>query len=244
MVKVLRKIFILGIFIVVFLSCTPKNFTDTSQISTDVLVLCGSYGVPGMFCMDFRGGTYSCEILEMDSEGRALFSYSTKNIITGEWESVLAICQKYDSQYVYFYEDLCYLRGAYQDHDVEQLKILNDWECPLNFDKMSRRKNKISFDRVVIPESLLDSKRIYSVCCEVLKVSTTQIKTLRMLDEDLNGHELYWFELDMEGNLETYFLIINSNYQIKTMIANPEDINVSELVQFKQQNGWVYGFTD
>lgn len=66
------------------------------------LAACGSYAVPGMFCHDLKGGTFTCNVVERDSYGRILFWYETTNIITRNKEKVYLICQEMDSKYVYF----------------------------------------------------------------------------------------------------------------------------------------------
>lgn len=237
--KKILAVLLLLLFSTQALPSCQKNSQFTHQLS-----ICGSYGVPGMFCSDLKGMGSDCNMMETDSQGRILFSYTAQNIMTKKQESVLVICQRYDEKYVYFYEDLCYLREPYESSDVDEWKQHNDWDASVDYSKMSRRKNKVSFDLVIVSESALKYQELRPACRKALNISESQIKELCFVDEDLNGHELYWLELDIDGETEAYFIIADLNYNIATMAVHSGDLNVLDLSQFKQQNGWVYGFTD
>ena len=93
----------------------------------------GSSAVPGLYCSDLKSGTYTVNILERDGQGRILYEYTTKSLITGEQETAVVICQKCDNDFVYFYEDKCYLTGEPSEEEIRQLKVQNRWgeETPL-----------------------------------------------------------------------------------------------------------------
>ena len=65
------------------------------------LAACGSYGVPGMFCLDLKEN--SCEVLAKDPYGRVLFRYTAYSVITKKIETAVVICQKSSSSNVCFY---------------------------------------------------------------------------------------------------------------------------------------------
>ena len=109
------------------------------------LAACGSFAVPGMFCFDLKGGSFSCEVLERDAQGRILFLYETTSCITNNWEKAYVICQRLESATVYFYEDMCYL-FATDSVGLEALKDKNDWSKPLNNEKMAKRDFNVSAD--------------------------------------------------------------------------------------------------
>ena len=107
------------------------------------LAICGSYSSPGMIFDDIRGKPFRCTILETDDYGRILFQYEAKNRIMDHQESSIVICQTYDDDYVYMYEDKNCIMGTYESEDVEQLKMVNDWNQPLKMEKTSRRLTKV-----------------------------------------------------------------------------------------------------
>ena len=126
------------------------------------LILCGAYAVPGMFQHDPKGGSLKSNVIEEDPEGRIIFELTGRNVISGERETVLVVCQHIDADYVYFYEDKCYLYPGYTETDIDSLKARNDWGSPLNWDKMSVRSNSISFDLYINTDSILEYQEIDS----------------------------------------------------------------------------------
>ena len=118
-----RKIYAIALLMLIALlsGCGSTN-------KRDHLVACGSYAVPGMDCSDLKGNHYTCEMLEEDSYGRVLFSYEIYNVVSGKEENALIVCQLMDGEDVYFYEDVCFLIGDYNDEDIVQIKEKNDWE--------------------------------------------------------------------------------------------------------------------
>lgn len=80
--KSIKHIF-LFLTLILFLSSCEKEINERE------LALCGSYGVPGMFCYDLKGGSYSCNILEQDTYGRIMYEYSTTSAISNESENSL-----------------------------------------------------------------------------------------------------------------------------------------------------------
>lgn len=64
-----KRRLVASIFIMLCLLCMACG----DEVSSDALVVCGSYAVPGMFCFDLKGGTYDLEILEEDSQGRIMY---------------------------------------------------------------------------------------------------------------------------------------------------------------------------
>lgn len=204
------------------------------------LVVCGSYAVPGMLCSELKGGTYQCEVLETDSYGRILFSYSTKSIITKEEETAMVICQVSDSQYVYFYEDICYLWGEVTEDGIMQLKEHNDWECELDYTKMTKRENKVSFDLFLITDSNLYYNDILSAISDELQIQESDIKVVCFLDKSPSGQELNWVEIQKENSLQKYYMIINNDYELWYVEVDEDDTDLSTVVTFKQESGWDY----
>ena len=236
--KSFKRILILLPLILLFLTGCK------SRLQTIDLAICGSYGVPGMFCYELKGGTNECEVLETDSQGRILFSYTTDSVITGEDETAIVICQAIDSKNVYFYEDQCYLLGEWEDSDVELLKEQNDWECELDYSKMAKRSNKISFDLHIITDNELVHKEVKNACIAELCIDESQVKELCILDKNPSGSCLFWLVVENEGIAEKYYVLVNADYEVALMEGSDEHAAPSAIALFKQNNGWDYGFDD
>ena len=138
--------------------------TGCTRISVDKeLAACGSFAVPGMFCSDLKGGSFSCKVLERDTQGRILFSYETTSCITNNWEQAYVICQRSDPSAVYFYEDICYILAA-DTADLEVLKTANDWNKPLNEEKLAKREYGVSADLFLVTSDKLELPKIIDAC--------------------------------------------------------------------------------
>lgn len=206
------------------------------------LAVCGSYGVPGMFCYELKGDTYSCRIIEEDAEGRTLFEYTTRSVISGKEETAYVICQKQDSEYVYFYEDNCYVFSDFDQTSIELLKEKNDWGKPLNQDNMSRRSNAVSADLYIITNTTLDNTKIRSICCDEMGIELSQITELCILDIDTYGHELYWLRFEKNGYEDGCYVLANSNYNISFLKITDNVIDPGIIASYKKEHGWIYGF--
>ena len=212
------------------------------QTNTNGLAICGPYAVPGMLCVDLKGHSYSCEILETDAENRTLYRYTAQNLIMDHQETVLVICQKIDSRFVYFYEDICYSSDSTEDTDIETLKAKNDWNYPLDEEKMSRRPIGVSFDQYLIMDNQLDYGQILSRICKEADILSAQIIELGILDYDSCGHELYYLSFEQSGTISKYLLIVDANYELSFLELENDIIDILELLQLKHDSGWRYGF--
>lgn len=216
--------------------------TACGHVSLDIeLAVCGSFSVPGMFCMDLKGGTFSCNIIEEDSEGRILYEYTTESDITGHIESVLVVCQQIDSKYVYFYEDLCYQFLDSDQSATEDLKEKNDWNKPLDYSKMARREIKVSFDLCIINGGALYVKDLRTACGKALNMDSSQIGDVIFIDCDFSGHELYYISPRFSGSTE-YFVLCDTSYNVSLFEITDKKVIPSDLAEFKTENGWSYGF--
>ena len=204
------------------------------------LAICGSYAVPGMMCSDLKGGSFQYSIIESDSQGRILFSYTTSSIITQKEETAIIVCQAIDSDYVYFYEDQCYLLGEVTDEDIEKLKAHNDWGEELDFKKMARRTIAISFDLFLITDSNLYYNDILSAISDEFQIPESDIKVVCFLDKSPSGQELNWVEIQKENSTQKYYMIINTDYELWYVEVDEDDTDLSTVVTFKQDSGWDY----
>ncbi len=201
------------------------------------LALCGAYAVPGMYHHDLKGAA-SPVTLEEDEQGRILFEFARPNSITGESGTALVICQHIDADYVYYYEDHCYLYDCDSEEDIALLKSQNDWGLPLDFDKMSVRPNDISLDLFIVPDRSLERKNVQNV----IKLGLTGLHAMSiesyLIDVNPNGYELYWINAVANGAKTYYYAIIDTDYNVAFMPVGNPIIIPDEITAFKYENGW------
>ena len=124
----------------VFASCGYYQYNgDYGDLYT--VAVCNIFGAKGYF----SDGEYVCdpiiEIIETDNYGRTLFYYSER----GPFGCAIVIMQKSDDEYVYYYQDDCYMpyynvdcayyfdfREIFSDEDINTLKERNDWNKEIN----------------------------------------------------------------------------------------------------------------
>lgn len=199
------------------------------------LAVCASYGVPGMMTLELKGGSFSCNILETDSDGRVLFTYQAISSFTDKEETALVICQSVEEDRIFFYEDECYLFGSWTDEDIRQLKNRNDWGLPMNHGKMTSRRKQISADLFLIPDVKLHHPEVISSCQKALG-SRYAIKDVLFLDTDEMGHILYQINAILEDTNVIFLAIVNSDYETALLEWNPDALSL--LPMFKRENGW------
>lgn len=235
MKKLFVKISYILIVLIVLSSCAMNPHVHLE------LALCGSYAVPGMFCADLKGGTYEITILEKDAYGRIYFSYSAASAVTQETETALVICQSIDREYVYFYEDICYILQDDSFEAVKMIKEQNDWSKPLDYSKMSRRPNQITFDLFISTNSTLLYGKVIQAVSSELGLSSSQLTQLQFVDADNSGSELYWSGKFENGTNQSYLLLVSSAYDV-CVIKLDDDVGIYDVISdFKAENGWTYG---
>lgn len=205
------------------------------------LQICGSYSVPGMFCPDLKGYESIVEVLEQDSKGRILYEYTSYNLVTEKRETALVLCQTADKEYVYFYEDQCYLLPDYCESDIGALKERNDWDAPLNEEKMSKRKIEATLDLYIITDSPLSYSQVKGVVCQTMNITQDEVKELSFVDMDSGGKTLYWLYFDKDGVQEKYLVLVNRLYEVSFLKIINSEIDTEALTAFKQENRWIYG---
>lgn len=210
----------------------------SSQSESLSLKICGSYAVPGMFCDDLKGDSSSCEIVEQDSYGRVLFIYSANHIVTKQRECAYVICQKYDSDHVYFYEDICYFLGEASEEEISALKERNDWGLTLNSAKMSSRSGKSTFDLYIVTDSDLDYQQSLSACRK--KVGQQKI-SLTFMDENQSGCQLMFLQFEQDNQTKSYIAMIDQQYNVRLLPIEGDSlrsIDPEELTEFKAKGNW------
>lgn len=202
------------------------------------LRLCGAYAVPGMYYADLKGTATSINVIEEDKQGRILFEFTGPNAITDKRTSSLVICQQIDTEYVYYYEDQCYLYQNYTEADIDALKKQNDWDLPLNREKMSFRPNVISLDLYIVPALILKSEDTRDAIVNGLTNMGAVLTEYCLLDVNPHGYELHWITATSGGAAANYFVVINSDCETAFLPVADYMIDPNAITAFKHDNGW------
>ena len=232
------RILILVLVLCCICSCTP-NLPVSEAIK---LQLCGAHAVPGMYNSDMKSG--GINILDTDSEGRILFEYSARDVIGGEhleeYRTVLVICQKYDDDYVYFYEDICYLKQYDTDEAIDRLKEQNDWGKALDESKCSRRPILLTFDLFAYTEENIPYEQVKKSVMVAISLQEDQIQELCLLDVDTRGGVLYYLCYDADSIREKYLVLVTWYGNTYLHPIENDEVDPVALAQFKKDSGWVY----
>lgn len=139
MIKKIKQIacILCSMLIILLSGCSPHNYVgfDYDLYTTAV------HNVPATS----RGNLETTEIIEKDSFGRTLFWYENRFVsIYGKPIHALCISQFSEAGRAYYYEDVCFIfsdENMYApEEEIAKLKELNDWEKPLNIERMSSAK--------------------------------------------------------------------------------------------------------
>ena len=201
------------------------------------------------------------EIMEEDKEGRCLFMTWISNTALfyntyGNDIStlvVLAICQDYNDEKTYYYEDDCFVIRAKEEDistlDIEQLKQQNDWDKPLDYNKMTEKeiipkewKGQRPFDISID----IKAKEAFS---EIIETDQEDAVFTYMLDDDGEGRILFIITVLQYNNvrkidnstIRTYLEMIDTKEHDKqTIIEKIEDMGnfQQQIKSFKQHNNW------
>jgi len=194
------------------------------------------------------------KIIEKDDYGRIYFSFYTSS-----WEGV-CIMQRHDDQYVYYYDNVSFLSSeSYKEYTVEEideLKVANDWNEPMDEEKMIKRERVDKETLMPTRESTNDSKRVREAARKAFDETNDEIDCYvddDVMDYSQNGQELFMVEraeiierenaIDDYILIDQYFMILNADgtYDPENYLLKIDDsIRISEqLAEIKERNGWV-----
>ena len=203
------------------------------------------------------------EIVEEDSQGRLLYKIWTGNSplyysYLGEQSPLVAfvICQHYDDDKVYYYEDDCWViysnAESFSITDEKQLKDRNDWDLPLNYDKMTV-KTIISEDKqgykYTANEREIEQGKAKDEFLKQISVDGEEYVFPIILDNDDEGRMLFIVLVEQFKNGEvvdassvrSYLEIIDTKEHGKKVviekIEDPAHIWI-QMKDFKKHNGW------
>lgn len=243
----IRKAILISIIMSVIVLCQ-------ACLKYDDVTICGAtlatYAIPG-------AGGYTphnkplIKLLERDDYGRVLYSIQTKD----DYQiNALFITQKSDQEYVYYYDNICYIclvvNEITKDQAIENLKHENDWGTILNESKMTRRvlnsktdlfpqmefnysnECKLAFEQnVIIPEGCNTWFQASDVSSTGQELYLGSVFKINKLSE---SSDMVW-----QGH---YLMVINADgtYDPDNFIVKFDDLyNSNEpLIRVKEQNDW------
>ncbi|NLE90557.1 MAG: hypothetical protein GX602_06485 [Dehalococcoidales bacterium] len=226
--------------------CEGKQFTKQD------VILCTQvfHAVPG--ARYGRPEAKRCEVIETDSQGRLLFSYSL-NTTNGMF--AICILQKSDEDAVYYYDNVSYfVTKEFAQYTTDQLSTLkeeNDWDMPLAEEKMIRRE---FIDSDLDPDKGKGYKS---------DIALNAFRNSIAKENDISDHALYFdysqtgqelFLISREHNISTnggydyealdyHLMILNADgtYDPENYLIKIDDLSQSNevLAAIKERNGWV-----
>ena len=195
--------------------------------------------------------TNTVKNVETDSYGRTLFTIwipKQMNIYAIDCglndmgfkpSKAQVIMQMSDDEKIYFYEDICFLmetEEGFPKESIEQLKERNDWDQPLQTDKMSSRLNQslfqgmddvYSYTRTWI-EALFPGRIIPRISAIIEDANRKILLAVNTYDETQDHFATYFVIYDMHTG-------VNAEHGIMELTS----LDFGEqLHQFKIQNGW------
>ena len=187
----------------------------------------------------FTSGNQPPELIETDSYGRELWCFADY------FADCYVVYQAHDdtekAEAVWFYEDWCFLIGepdAPNEEEVERLKERNDWEQPLQKEKMSVRYRHVP-----------DGQRAYMETRKELDnmLPGEECKNFMLIDRDCEGKELFYYiytDRQSEEGEASYFVIWENEYRfdVEKSVMRVENWDYQEaLHEFKLRNDWCFG---
>ena len=189
------------------------------------------------------------EVIEEDTYGRTLYSYTMN--VEGRYEGygriwVVAICQKSDRKLTYYYEDKCFILSdtldSISEADIDSLKLNNDWDNPINEEKLSCRPIRPDYIEYI-------RLGVTDIFNHEMDVEDGAKLSERFTDYDGEGKILYYvikYDADDYDDIDIvtrlYFMIINEDgsYNKDTFVEEIEDLyNYQEQLHiFKINNDW------
>ncbi len=192
-------------------SCKPYRYKG-SHIELFTVATNNLFGSEGYRVFEFADFHPFIDILETDDYGRTLFFFTEDtgelNVTDGNaFGTAIFIMQKSDDEFVYYYQDDCYIphqmpkgltsipedyRDELPKEEIATLKQRNDWNREINFDKCTK---------AVISDKDLSGSLEASKCEPIIKAYAKQngyngddtlFRYGIFCNADLYGRELYY----------------------------------------------------
>lgn len=188
------------------------------------------------------------EIIDEDQYGRIMFTYYERYYSGGDISfSSLVVCQYSNEKEVFYYEDINYIVKEqpffavepFTDEEIEQLKVVNDWNQEINYDKcikkeITKSKPNIPYqneiESKIVDEFHLGNER-YHLFVDFLTRDSDNANFI-IYGYIYRGRDPGPFFIGLvENNQESLgkisFLVPQNVYDYKT-----------EFIEFKQINNW------
>ena len=224
--------------------CFTKRYSpDMVRMFTQVF-----HAVPGGRSYDKH--VIEGKIIETDEYGRICFSFETGGLLTG-----ICIMQKYDEEYVYYYDNVSYLTSVwtrrYSEEEWITFKEQNDWNQPIDEEKMIKRemvKSNLSPNR----ESSIDLEAVKEAFYQTMNENGYIFGT-GYFDYSQTGQEIFLVERYERTKKEDdpyyyevfdyHLMILNADgsYDPENYLIKIDDLSQSNapLAEIKARNGWV-----
>lgn len=234
-------------------SCTPPPYNgDNPELYTAAIRNVTGYATMGA----------ATNVIETDEYGRVLFEYSmpTGFYHDGEDRKIHAyvISQKADSENVYYYDGICFetvkKRSDFDDKMEAALKERNDWNKPINEDKLTCRRilkrveKKFDYYETRAPINISASREpINEILRSHVDVGEYESIASELFDKDSFGRGLYFSRCFYreKGQSRTYgssyFMMIepDGTYDESSFIIEVDAYNYWEdLMEFKELHNW------
>ena len=241
--KKIESVLLLIITIFLLTSCYITGAYKLRLNENQHMQICAYFSLPINLPPDIKDVTdLNCSLRERDSKGRLMFTLDTYNLATMQDEQYMIICQKIDRDYVYYYEDCSYLTHGFSDLDIETLKAINDWEKPLDDAKMSRRKISLTIDGIINHDPYINDVDVLELCKSELDLSEEDISYFALVDTDGTKNCMYNLIAEQNDEKSIYYIMCNTDSKIAILKLNNNEFQPSDYAEFKQSNGWRYGW--
>jgi len=198
--------------------------------------------------------------IEEDAYGRVLFAFFGENIyvMNNDQEAAIAIviAQKTDSNFAHYYDSsnatsvisihnldeeltLKLLESYFDEEDIEELKVKNDWNKPIN--------DKLLFRTEVTRKKTCDVLARELRPNEYLIVGKPHYGFIQCYGEDRNGYTLVSVKTLLTetygGPFAIYLLIVNQDHELISpdAVMRVTDIfDMEAIKRFKEVNGWSF----
>ena len=209
-------------------------------------------------------------VIERDQEGRILFevSFGRKAFYYKDYGNdsarlyAYAVCQQYDDQFVYYYEDICFAvfqdQAAFSQEQKDGLKETNDWNMPLDDSRMTKKAilpeesegRKLPYLSIGYERAeKIEDYRAIEVFQKTVSVADREQVYADILDIDSEDRLLIivtvlqrksFDKIKME-TIRSYFMIYdtNSDSQAAPIVEiESAETFADQLIVFKSQNAW------
>lgn len=245
--KKIILITIVPICIIIFLTgCTYKGYSGKYPDLYTVAINSVLWNNGHSFGAD-RYINSQIEIIDKDTYGRTIFIYHEKYYAGADISfSSLIVCQNSNEKNVFYYEDVNYIvkeqaiytknTVEFEKEEIEQLKLINDWNQEINFDKcikkeIVKRKQNIPYENEV-------KSKIIS---EFHLINGKYNLFTNFLTNDSDNSKFIMYGCIREKNSYTYFIgLVNILEEIEIKFLIPTNLfdYKKELITFKKTNGW------